>query len=370
MDPRLNTLAKTIINYSVALAPGEKLLIEAVDGALPLVKALVDEAYRAGALPFLTLKNSQLQRALLRGATADQLTLIGGWEAGRMQAMDAYVAVRASDNISELADVPHDRMQLYQRHWVKPVHLDIRVPRTKWCVLRYPTPAMAQLAAMSSEAFEGFYFKVCTLDYARMAVAMDPLIALLARTDRVRITGPGTDLTFSVKGIPAVKCAGRRNIPDGEVYTAPVRDSVEGAISYNAPTMHQGVTYENIRLEFTAGKIVKATANDGERLNKVLDTDEGARYIGEFALGVNPYITRPMKDILFDEKIGGSFHFTPGNAYEKADNGNRSAIHWDLVSIQTPDHGGGEIYFDDVLVRKDGRFVLDELAGLNPENLK
>lgn len=370
MDPRLATLARTLITYSAALAGGEKILIETVDGALPLAKALVDEAYRAGAVPFVTIKNSQLLRAVLRGASAGQLALAGQWEAARMNAMDAYIAVRAGDNISEMADVPPEQLQLYQQQWVKPVHLDIRVPKTKWCVLRYPSPAMAQLAAMSTEAFEDFYFRVCTLDYAKMAAAMDPLAALLQRTDRVRITGPGTDLSFSVKGVPAVKCAGRRNIPDGEVYTAPVKNSVNGVLSYNAPAVYQGVTYENIRLEFRDGKIVNATANETDKINKLLDTDDGARYIGEFALGVNPYIEKPMKDTLFDEKISGSFHFTPGNAYEKAFNGNRSAIHWDLVCIQTPAHGGGEIRCDDILIRKDGRFVPDELQGLNPENLK
>lgn len=370
MDPRIQTLAHNLVHYSAALAPGEKILIETVDGALPLAKALVDEAYRAGAVPFLSLKNSQLLRALLRGASAEQLTLAGEWEAARMKAMDAYIAIRASDNVSEMADVPADRLQLYQQNLVKPVHLDIRVPNTKWCVLRYPGPSMAQLANTSTEAFEDFYFRVCNLDYAKMAAAMDPLIALLERTDRVRITGPGTDIAFSVRGIPAVKCAGRRNIPDGEVYTAPVKDSVNGVISYNAPAVYQGFTYENIRLEFRDGKIVGATANDSEKINKVLDTDDGARYIGEFALGVNPYIERPMKDTLFDEKISGSFHFTPGNAYEKAFNGNKSAIHWDLVCIQTPAYGSGEIHFDDMLVRKDGRFVPEELQGLNPENLQ
>ena len=159
------------------------------------------------------------------------------------------------------------------------------------------------------------------------------------------------------------------NIPDGEVYTAPVKNSVNGFITYNTPSIQSGVTYENIRLEFVKGKIVNATANDTEKLNKVLDTDEGARYIGEFAIGVNPYITTPMKDTLFDEKIKGSFHFTPGNSYDDAFNSNHSAIHWDLVCIQTPEYGGGEIWFDDCLIRKDGFFVISELEGLNPQNL-
>lgn len=369
MDPRIKTLAKNLIGYSTSLAQGEKILIEMFDDALPLAKVLVDEAYAVGGIPFLEMKNSQLQRALLMKASDEQLKLAASWEEARMKEMDAYIAIRASFNITEMADVPPSQLKSYQHNWVKPVHLDIRVPKTKWCILRWPNASMAQLANSSTEAFEDFFFNVCNLDYAKMAKAMDPLIDLMEKTDKVKIVGPQTDLTFSIKGIPAVKCSGLRNIPDGEVYTAPVRESVNGVLSYNTPAVYQGITYENIRLEFKNGKIVNATANDTERINKILDTDDGARYIGEFALGVNPYIETPMKDTLFDEKIKGSFHFTPGNAYDVAFNGNRSAIHWDLVCIQTAAYGGGEIWFDDKLIRKDGRFVLAELASLNPENL-
>lgn len=369
MDSRIENLAKNLIQYSTRLEPGEKVLIEVFDQALPLAKALVAEAYRAGALPFLSLQNNQLQRALLQQATVPQWKQAAEWEMLRMRGMDAYIGVRASENVSEMSDVPAEQMQIYQQHFVQPVHMEIRVPHTKWCVLRYPNGAMAQLANMSTDQFEDFYFKVCNLDYARMDKAMDPLVALMQSTDRVRVTGPGTDLAFSIKGLPAIKCSGLRNIPDGEVYTAPVKNSVNGFLTYNTPAVYQGVTYENIRLEFRDGKITAATANHTEKINKVLDTDDGARYIGEFALGVNPHIETPMKDTLFDEKIKGSFHFTPGNAYAVAFNGNQSAIHWDLVCIQNPEHGGGEIYFDDRLIRRDGRFVLPELSGLNPENL-
>ncbi len=369
MDPRVKTLAKNLIRYSTDLQPGEKILIEMFDDAHPLVAAIIDEVYKANGIPFLSLKNNQLQRALLQGATVEQLKLAGKWEAQVMMEMDAYLGIRASNNVSELSDVLPQQIQNYQQHWLKPVHTDIRVPNTKWCVLRYPNASMAQLANMSTEAFEDFYYNVCNLDYARMAKAMDPLIALMEKTDSVRITGPGTDLRFSIKGIPAVKCSGLRNIPDGEVYTAPVRQSVNGVISYNTPAVYQGITYENIRLEFADGKIIKATANHTDKINAVFDTDEGARYIGEFALGVNPHIETPMKDTLFDEKIKGSLHFTPGSCYDTASNGNKSAIHWDLVLIQNPEYGGGEIHFDDRLIRKDGRFVIPELSGLNPENL-
>lgn len=368
MDPRKLTLARTLIQHSTRLQPGENLLIEVFDGGIDLAKAVIDETYAAGGNPCVIVKNSRLQRSLLRQASEAQMRLAGDWEASLMRRMQAYIGIRASDNISELSDVPEEKMSLYQRFWSKPVHADIRVANTKWCVLRYPTAAMAQLANMSTETFEDFYFKVCCLDYAKLGEAEKPLLALFERTDRVRIAGPGTDLTFSIKGIPAIQCYGLRNIPDGEVFTAPVRDSVNGVVTYNTPAVYQGVSYENIRLEFNDGKIIKATANHTEKLNQVLDTDAGARYIGEFALGVNPYITQPMKDTLFDEKIGGSFHFTPGNAYQTAFNGNTSAIHWDLVAIQTPEYGGGEIWFDDVLIRQNGRFLLPELAGLNPEH--
>lgn len=369
MDPRVKTLAKNLIRYSTNLQPGEKILIEMFDEAHPLVTAIIEEVYKADGIPFLFLKNNQLQRSLLRGANPEQLKQAGRWEAQVMEEMDAYLGIRASNNVSELADVSPQQMKNYQQHWLKPVHTDIRVPRTKWCVLRYPNAAMAQLANMSTAAFEDFYYNVCNLDYAKMADAMGPLITLMEKTDLVHITGPGTDLKFSIKGIPAVKCSGLRNIPDGEVYTAPVRPSVTGVITYNTPAVYQGVTYENIRLEFAGGKIIKATANLTEKINAVLDTDEGARYIGEFSLGVNPHIETPMKDTLFDEKIKGSLHFTPGSCYDTAPNGNKSAIHWDLVLIQNPAYGGGEIYFDGRLIRKDGRFVIPELSGLNPENL-
>ena len=368
MDPRKIALAKTLIHHSTRLAPDENLLIEVFDGGIDLAKAVIDEAYAVGAKPHVIVKNSSLQRALLSQTSEDQMKRLGAYEADLMRQMQAYIGIRANDNISELSDVPEEKMSLFQRFWSKQVHTDIRLATTKWCVLRYPNASMAQLASMSTEAFEDFYFKVCGLDYAKLGAAEKPLVELFDRTDKVRIVGPGTDLTFSIKGIPTMQSYGLRNIPDGEVFTAPVRESINGVLSYNTPSVNQGVTYENVRFEFAAGKIIKATANQTEKLNNLLDTDAGSRYIGEFALGVNPYIQHPMKDTLFDEKIGGSFHFTPGNAYQTAFNGNTSAIHWDLVCIQTPAYGGGEIWFDNVLIRRDGRFVLPQLLALNPEN--
>ncbi len=369
-DSRIQLLAKNLINYSVRLQKGEKVLIENFGIQPELVKALVEEAYEVGGVPFVSLKEHSIDRSLLMQASEEQLKLEAEFEANVMGKMDAYVGIRAGDNISELSDVPSEKMALHGKTVGQKVHREIRVPKTKWVILRYPSPSMAQLANMSTEAFEDFYFDVCNLDYAKMDKAMDALVALLDKTDKVRITGEGTDLTFSIKDIPSIKCAGQFNIPDGEVFTAPVKNSVNGTITYNTPSPYQGYTFENIKLTFKDGKVVEAKANDTERINKIFDTDEGARYIGEFAIGVNPYIQHPMKDILFDEKIDGSFHFTPGQCYDEASNGNNSSIHWDIVNIQRPEYGGGEMYFDDVLIRKDGRFVLEELKQLNPENLK
>ena len=369
-DPRIATLAKNLIRYSVHLEKGEKVLIENFGQEKELVQALVKEAYTVGALPYVWLKDHSVDRSLLMGATTEQFQLLADFENNVMKQMDAYIGIRGGNNASQLSDVPLDKMQINDQTVWEQVHGQTRVNHTKWVVLRYPTDAMAQLAKMSTEAFEDFYFNVCNLDYSKMDKAMDSLSALLSRTDQVRIVGQETDLSFSIKNIPNVKCAGNCNIPDGEIYTAPIKNSVNGVITYNAASPYRGFTFENVQFTFENGKIVKATANDSQRLNEILDSDEGARYIGEFAIGVNPYIKDPMGDTLFDEKIDGSIHFTPGQAYEEADNGNRSVIHWDLVYIQRPEFGGGEIYFDDVLVRKDGRFVLPELDALNPENLK
>ncbi len=370
IDPRITVLAQNLIHYSCALQRGEKILIENTGFEAPLVKELTKEVYLASGLPFVSLKDSSVERAWLLGAGEEQIKMRARYESVRMNEMDAYIGIRSGENSAELADVPSEKMELYNKHFWKVVHENIRVAKTKWVVLRYPSPSMAQQATTSTEAFEDYYFNVCNLDYAKMSRAMDPLVELMNRTDKVKIVGRDTDLTFSIKGLPAIKCAGERNIPDGEVYSAPVKDSVNGYITYNTPSQFQGFVYEQIRLEFHNGKITQAKANDLERINKVLNIDEGARYIGEFALGVNPYIITPMKDTLFDEKISGSFHFTPGSAYDECFNGNKSAIHWDLVCIQTPDYGGGEIYFDNVLVRNDGRFVIKELEGLNPESLR
>lgn len=366
-DPRYAHLARLLTEFSTRLAPGERVLIDVFDIPEPMTVALLRAARDRGAVPFVQVNQNRVLREMLRHADEGQYTTLAELELARMQRMDAYIALRGSHNITELSDVPPERMQLAMRA-LKPV-LDHRVQKTKWCVLRWPTTAMAQLAGMSTEAFEDFYFNVCTLDYARMAPGMAALKERLERTDAVHITGPGTDLRFSVRGIPAICCGGSHNIPDGEVFTCPVRDSVEGKVTFNAPTIYQGTNFDGLVLEFERGKVVRSAGNPHDKLEAILDSDEGARYIGEFSLAFNPHILQPMRDILFDEKIAGSFHFTPGQAYEGADNGNRSQVHWDMVNIQRPDYGGGEIRFDGELIRRDGLFVPETLRQLNPDYL-
>ncbi len=367
IDPRLTQLAEGLVGFSTALKKGERVLIDAFDIPDAMVIALVRATRERGAHPYVQLHRARITRELTLGAEEAQFAPHAEVELARMQRMDAYIALRGSENIFEASDVPSEKVQIVSR-LMKPV-LDHRVGKTKWVVLRWPTSSMAQQAGMSTEAFEDFYFRVCTLDYARMVPGMKALADLMEKTDRVHLKGPGTDLRFSIKGIGAQPCGGLRNIPDGEVFSCPVRDSVEGFVQYNAPTVYLGASFDNIRLGFKKGRVVEATSSNTKRLNEILDSDPGARYIGEFALGFNPHIREPMRDILFDEKIAGSFHFTPGQAYDGVGNGNKSQVHWDMVCIQRPDYGGGEVWFDGVLIRKDGLFLPKALHKLNPDYL-
>ena len=368
IDPRYTKLAKLLIEYSTALKPRDQVLVDLIDVPDEFGIELIRAVRAAKAVPVIAVRHTRLNRELLRDTNQQHAQLERDLELFRMKKVQAYIAIRGSANANENADVPGDKLAMFSKT-TRPV-LNYRVNKTRWCVLRWPTPSMAQSAGMSTEAFENLFFQVCTMDYRKMAKAMLPLEKLLKRTDRVHIRGPGTDLKFSIKGIGAKMCKGDRNIPDGEVFSCPVKTSINGRIQFNSPTLYAGTKFENVCLEFKDGKVVNATSNNTRRLNEILDTDPGARYTGEFSLGFNPYILNPMCDILFDEKIAGSLHLTPGQAYDECDNGNRSAVHWDMVLIQRPEWGGGEIWFDGELIRKDGLFVRKDLKALNPLNLK
>lgn len=368
-DPRSVKLARLIIEHSTRLEAGEAILIESFDLTGGLVLDLVEAAQRAGGLPLVHLRDQQVIRLLVEKGNQAQFELQADIELYQMKKAQAYVGLRGAANASELSGIDPDQMTLYTQTVASPVHMDQRVNHTRWVVLRYPTASMAQLAQMGTREFEDFFYRVCTLDYPRMEDATRPLVERMQKTDEVRLKGPGTDLRFSIKDIGVVPCFGRRNLPDGECFTAPVRDSVNGTIAFNTPALYLGTSFRDIRFTFEGGRIVKAEGEPAGHLKHLLDTDEGARHVGEFSLGFNPFIEQPMKDTLFDEKIAGSLHFTPGQAYKEADNGNRSRIHWDLVLIQRPDFGGGEIWMDGECIRRDGRFIVPELEGLNPERL-
>lgn len=372
VDPRITKLAQLLCTHSCDLGSGDRVLVHTFDIPGEIVAEVVRVVQSHGAEVVVRTESNLVRRQLLLGMTESNARLAAHVEAAEMERMTAYIALRGSDNYAEHSDVPSETLQMWQREYTQPVVFGIRIPKTKWVVLRWPSPAMAQQASMSTPAFEKFYFDVCTLDYAKMATASKPLEDLMSRTDIVRITAPGTEFTLSIKDIGAVACTGERNIPDGECFSAPVKDSVNGVVQFNTVSLFQGIEFKDIRYVIRNGRIEEATAGPNtKRLNEILDTDEGARYFGEWSLGFNPYVLHPMKDTLFDEKISGSFHFTPGNSYDPpGGNGNVSGVHWDTVLIQRPEYGGGEIHFDGKLVRKDGLFVLPELEGLNPANLR
>ena len=373
MDSRITKLAENILYNSVRLKKGETIYLEAFDTSTKdLLSELIRITIKIGATPFYFYNNMDFVRSCMEGATDKQIQAYADIHKGLMDKADCYVAIRGYDDMFALSDVADKDQERYNKIFGKQVHMQIRLPKTRWCVLRYPNNTMAATSRMSLRGFEDFYFKACLLDYSKMGQAMKPLKKLMDKTSEVHIIGKDTDLSFSLKGQKSIICDGKMNIPDGEVYTAPVKNSINGYVQFNTDTTHDGVFFSNIRLEFKDGKIVKGTSvANNAKFQKILDLDAGSRYMGEFALGVNPYVTHPILDILFDEKICGSFHMAIGNSYEdETNNGNVSAIHWDLVKIQTKEQGGGEIWFDNKLIRKDGLFVLPELEGLNPKNLK
>lgn len=371
-DPRDERLARTFVRYSLDVQPGERVLLDFRGSSTTgLLREVVSEVTRAGGVPFPLPGDDGITRRFLREASEEQVRSWGGIHDVLMRQMQCYVRVNGTDNPFDNSDVPEQALKWEREHYMRPVHLEYRVKKTKWVVARYPSSSMAQQARMSREAFAELYYDVCNLDWERFSRAMDPLQRLMERTDRVRLTARDTDVTFSIKDIGVVKCDGRMNLPDGEVFTAPVRDSVEGVVTYNAGALYAGTSWDWIRLTFKRGRIAGIEAsNDVDKLRNIFATDEGASYIGEFSFGLNPRLRRPIKDTLFDEKIYGSFHTALGQCYENTENGNRSAIHWDLVCIQTAEYGGGNVWMDDRLVRENGHWIHPDLRDvLSPEAL-
>ena len=369
LDPRMKKLADVLVGHCCKVQPGERVCIEAADTPPEMICVLIERIAEAGGMSFVKTGHSRIARSICMHASIEQLDIMARCDLELVKEAQYCICIIGAENVSEISDVPDEKMKIFLEHWSIPTS-DHRQKHTKRVAIRWPSPSMAQLAGMSTEAFENFYFDVCTLDYERMARAAEPLKERMMKADMVHIKHTlDTNIDFSIRGTPTVMCTGDRNLPDGELFTAPLKDSVNGIVHFNAETVYGGKSFDDIRLVFKNGKVVEATSSDTAALNDVLDADEGARYVGEFSFGFNPRINRVMRDALFDEKMAGSLHFAPGQSYEEADNGNRSSIHWDMVLVQTPEFGGGEVYFDDELIRKDGRFVPDYLQCLNPENL-
>lgn len=371
-DERIIKLAENVVNRSVEVKKGEKVYVECFGASTkPFFEELIRAVTQAGGIPFYFCNDNSFIKEFMRFADEDQIKQFAEMHRKLIADCECYIAVRGFDDIFSMSELSAEANERWSKFFWGPVHTQTRVPETRWCVLRFPNTTMAAMSKMSLKDFEDFYFNACLVDYRKMGESMKSLQKLMEKTDRIKIVAPETHLEFSIKGIPAVRSEGGHNIPDGEVYTAPVKDSINGYVQFNTDSAYHDNVFSHIRLEFKDGKIIKASSRiNDDLLQKILEIDEGSRYMGEFALGVNPYITHPILDILFDEKIGGSFHMAIGNSYDQAFNGNRSSNHWDLIQMQDAEHGGGEIWFDDVLIRKDGRFVLPELECLNPENLK
>jgi len=365
MDERIKKLSNTIVNYSINVKENDRVLIQYENSdCKPLIKCLISDIYKNKGIPFVKLIDNELYTLIKENASSNVIDEIVKMKKYEVDNFDCFIRICYTEN--EYEDKNVDKIIRNELGTKSQDVDDIRINQRRWVLLNYPSLIDAYKAKMKYDDFYNFSMDVMNVDYKSLNEKVKPLKELMDKTDKVRIIGPNTDISFSIKGMKSIPCCGTANIPDGEIYTAPIKDSVNGVITYNTPSPYRGNIFNNIKLEFKDGKIIKCDSLENlKELEDIFNTDEGARYIGEFALGFNPIITKPMGDILYDEKIMGSLHFTPGRCYEDCNNGNISSIHWDLVLIQTEEYGGGEIYFDDVLIRKDGKFVLDELKQLN-----
>lgn len=365
MNEKMKKLSDTIVNYSLNIKENERVLINCqTEHPLEFVKYLIDDITRVKAIPFVRIINPSIEAYLSKNTVDNRIKELKKHGEDDVSNYDCFIHIRYNANDFENSDVSSETKRKIDEATYKTDR--IRVNERKWTLLNYPSNLDAYKAKMTSDKFKNYAFDVMTVDYSQMEEDIKPLKELMEKTDNVRIVGPNTDITFSIKGIPVIPCCGKANIPDGEIYTAPIKNSVNGIITYNTPSPYQGNVFNDVSLKFKDGKIIEAKCSgDNDLLKSIFDTDCGSCYVGEFSFGLNPKILNPMGDILYDEKIIGSIHFTPGSAYEDAYNGNESSVHWDLVLIQRKEYGGGEIYFDHTLIRKDGLFVLPELQHLN-----
>lgn len=356
-DIRVEALAEILVNYSVKVKAGDVVLISATELAQPLVEQVYTKILEAGAFPRLKLSFSNLTPLFYKHAQDAQLSTLLEIDEQEYRDADALINIKAPANVKELSSV--DPQKISRRMKAMEPIMDIVLGKDmRWVLVNYPTQALAQEAAMSLAEYEHFVYSATNIDWRRQSQEQERLKAVFDKGSEVRIQGPGTDLRLSIAGRVGEKCDGHKNMPDGEVFYAPIEDSAEGRITYDYPAIFQGQEVDGICLEFKKGVVVKATAEKNQPLlDSVLNIDEGARRLGEFGIGFNYGLDRFSKDILFDEKIGGTIHLAIGKAYPAIGGKNKSAIHWDMIKDLRK---GGILSLDGKVVQKDGVFMLDE----------
>ncbi len=361
-DELLAKLVDRVLDFALEIGPTDCLYIEAKDIAPEATAAFVEGAKKRGATAIADNESSLSNSEIARRLTKEQAEIMASRKLKKAQA-STVVLVLDGTPVALESDLPSDKLSLL---------LKVRAPfssfvskNRKWTRLRWPNPSMAQQANQEWDAFVDSWAQACLFDWSSVASETERLRQIIEDANQVRIVGENTDLAFSIAGIPACLCCGRENIPGGEVFTAPVKKSVNGEVFFNVPSSHASTIFGRVSLCFKDGKVVSSQAETNDnKLKRLLATDKGASFLGEFALGLNPKITAPLFDTHFDEKIAGSFHLALGRAYDCADNGNRSQLHWDLVSIQRRDFPG-TIYLDNQVLRKDGLFADDTFRVLN-----
>lgn len=364
-------LAQLLTHHASELVAGDTVIVEAIDFDDDFLAYLVDYLLLHKIRPIVNIKKQSVMTALAARSSVEDFQRMAEAELSQMKQAKAFIGLRHVHDEAAMTKVSASQRALLLKHFLQPVHYEYRNRNLRWLYLRWPSVLMARHAEMGLADFTDYYFESMLIDYDKMGRAMDHLADFLSNTEQIRITHPnGTDLSFQIKDMPSYSSIGKHNLPDGELFLAPLRESMEGDIHFNIDSVYYGHLFQEVKLSFKAGQVISATSKDNTpALNDILDTDEGARYCGEFAFGLHPGISNPIRDILFDEKMHGSIHLALGNAYPVSDNGNRSAIHWDLILNQCKNYGGGEVWADGVLMRKNGIFVAESLLALNQENI-
>lgn len=354
VDPRIKKLAGILVNYSIKMKKGDVIEVSCGPAAAPLALEVYKLILENEALPMLNVGLPGAAYQYYKLATDDMLKTFPKIRMYEAEHTAGSISIGTDYNTKEFTNIDSKKIAL-RRKVIKPIQ-DKEMEKDNWVICEYPTDALAQDAEMSLEEFEDFVYSATNVDYEKMDKDQDHLKKLFDKGKTVRIVAKDTDLTFSIDGRDAIKCAGNRNIPDGEIFMAPVDDSANGHIAYSFPAIRGGKEVDGIRLEFKDGEVVRASATKNEDfLLEMIKTDEGAKRLGEFGIGLNFGIKKFIKQILFDEKIGGTVHLALGMAYKEGGGKNDSAIHWDMICDL---RNGGELYLDGKLVQKNGKFLV------------